>query len=509
MPSTMTRQELLDRLAPWGQAHVLAYWEYLDAAGKRRLAEQIAEVDLSLIHRLFGQLDQQPDARALAQRARPPRAIRLADRQTTAARPSGENPASSPRAATVAPTPEADPGPAPEAPAVPSPADARAAGEAALCAGRVGALLVAGGQGTRLGFDRPKGMYPIGPVSRRSLFQIHVETLLARARRHGAAVPLYVMTSPATHEATVDFFARHDRFGLAAEDLRFFCQGTMPAVEAESGKLVLAEPDALALSPDGHGGVVAALGRAGLLDEMARRGIELLFYFQVDNPLVAVADPEFLGYHLLARSEMTTQVIAKRDPLEKVGNAVEIDERLTIIEYSDLPEEVARARSPDGSLRIWAGSIGVHAIDVAFLRRMADRADALPFHAARKRVECVDASGTRFPPPRINPTEPNAIKFERFVFDLIPQAAGALVVEIDPAEGFAPLKDAPGRGDNTPEAVRQAMIARHHRWLRGAGVELSDDAVVEISPFWALEPGDVAARVRSGLRVEGPTFLVD
>lgn len=493
----ITRQQLLDRLAPWGQQHVLAYWEHLDAAGRRRLAEQIAEVDLALLHRLFSQLGQGPDARLLAQRAAPPRAIRLADRQAAWHSSHGIFPSAPSRAVgggTVT---------------VPSPAEARAAGETALRAGRVGALLVAGGQGTRLGFDRPKGMYSIGPVSGRSLFQIHAETLLARARRHGAAVPLYVMTSPATHEATVDFFDEHDRFGLGADDLRFFCQGTMPAVEAASGKLVLAEPDSLALSPDGHGGVVAALSRAGLLDEMARRGIDLLFYFQVDNPLVGVADPEFLGYHLLARSEMTTQVIAKRDPMEKVGNAVEIDGRLTIIEYSDLPEEVARARAADGSLLIWAGSIGVHAIDVAFLRRMAGQADALPFHAARKRVECVDASGSRFPPPRVNPAEPNAIKFERFVFDLIPHAAGALVVEIDPAEGFAPLKDAPGRGDNTPEAVQQAMIARHRRWLRGAGVELSEDAVVEISPFWALEPGDVAARVRPGLRIEGATFLVD
>ena len=144
--------------------------------------------------------------------------------------------------------------------------------------------------------------------------------------------------------------------------------------------------------------MLAALDRSGALDDIRRRGMRHLFYFQVDNPLVDICGPEFIGYHLLAESELSTQVVAKRDPLERVGNVVAVDGRLRVIEYSDLPDDVARRRNPDGSLAIWAGSIAVHVIDVALLERMADRADALPFHVAHKKVAHVDASRQRVEP---------------------------------------------------------------------------------------------------------------
>ena len=191
------------------------------------------------------------------------------------------------------------------------------------------------------------------------------------------------------------------------------------------------------------------LERSGALDDIERRGIRQLFYFQVDNPLVDICGPEFVGYHLLSGSEFSTQVVAKRDPLERVGNVVQVDGRLMVIEYSDLPDEAAQRRNPDGSLAIWAGSIAVHVIDAALLRRTADAADGLPFHVARKKVACLDAAGRR-----IEPSQPNAIKFERFIFDLMPQARRAIVVEVDPARAFAPLKNEPGAKADTPENVR-------------------------------------------------------
>ena len=218
-------------------------------------------------------------------------------------------------------------------------------------AGQVGAILVAGGQGTRLGFDHPKGMFPIGPVSKASLFQILFEKLLAAApplRRRDPAVsddqPRHARGDART------IWTRHEHFGLPAEDVHIFCQGTMPAVDANTGRLLLAEPGRLALSPDGHGGMLAALDSSGGLADIRRRGLRQLFYFQVDNPLVGVCDPEFLGYHLLARSEMSTQVVAKRTPRDNVGNVVEIDGRVRILEYSDLnplPDEIVlRQDSP-------------------------------------------------------------------------------------------------------------------------------------------------------------------
>ena len=158
---------------------------------------------------------------------------------------------------------------------------------------------------------------------------------------------------------------------------------------------------------------------------------------------------------------MTSQVIAKRDPLEKVGNVVDVDGRLIVIEYSDLPEDIARKTKPDGSLAIWAGSIAVHVFDLDFLRRAKDEADSLPYHIAHKKVAFIDTAGRR-----VEPSKPNAIKFERFIFDLMPSARNAIVIEVDAASAFAPLKNAPGAAADTPEAVKAQFSDLHRQWLR-------------------------------------------
>lgn len=383
-----------------------------------------------------------------------------------------------------------------------SPEQARQRGNAAVAAGQLGVVLVAGGQGTRLGFDHPKGMFPVGPVSQKSLFQIHVEKIVARLRRHGVRIPLYLMTSPATHEETIAYFDENDRFGLPEEDFLVFCQGTMPAVDEATGRVLLEQPDRIALSPDGHGGMLAAMARNGVLDDIERRGIRHLFYFQVDNPLVDICGPEFVGYHVLAESELSSQVIAKREPLERVGNLVQVDGRLIVIEYSDLPDDVADRRSPDGSLEIWAGSIAVHVINAALLRRLADSADGLPFHIARKKVAHISPSGER-----IEPKEPNAVKFERFIFDLLPEARNAIVVEVDPANAFAPLKNASGAKTDTPESVRAALSDLHSDWLRQAGIVVPSGATVEISPLFALDAEETAAKLSKTTQVASPAYF--
>ena len=494
------KDELLARLAPFGQEHLLAFWEELDEDQRESLAGQIRRIDFDLIARIYREGDKQIEVGKLVEQAEPVP-------ESCVFRLGGSGNQFSPE-------------------------DARERGEQAIAEGELGVILVAGGQGTRLGFDHPKGMFPIGPVSRRSLFQIHVEKIIARCRRHEVWIPLYLMTSPATHEETEEFFAPPDRLNLAKdgletccgedldtfceEHLRIFCQGTMPAVDASTGKVLLERRDRIATSPDGHGGMLAALAASGALDDIKQRGIKQLFYLQVDNPLVDICSPEFIGYHLCSGSEMSTQVIAKQDPLEKVGNVVQVHGRLMVIEYSDLPDDLARRRNSDGSLAIWAGSIAVHVIDTAFLERMAGRDDVLPFHTARKRVAYVDSSGRR-----IEPRKPNAIKFERFIFDLMPWAADAIVVEVDPAKAFAPLKNASEnkviaflkrlfgmkRRQDTPETVRAAMVAQHRQWLRQAGVEVAEGVDVEISPRWALDAEEVAKKIEPGTRVTEPTYL--
>lgn len=449
------------------QPHLLEHANSLPAAEREKFLAQLQRVDFRLIDRLVAGESQTDDWADLASRAKSPRSIRL-------------------HAANNEFTLET----------------ARRRGAEALKSGHVGAMLVAGGQGTRLGFDHPKGMYPLGPVSQAFLFQILFEKLLAVGKRYGVRIPLFLMTSPATHDETVAFLAEHDRFGLAEEDLVIFCQGTMPAVDEQTGKLLLAGPGELALSPDGHGGMLAALAGSRAPQLIRDRGLKQLFYFQVDNPLAQVCDEATLGYHLLAASEVTMQAVRKHDPAEKVGVVVDVDGRMMVIEYSDLPAEHAGRRAADGTLELWAGSIAVHVFDADFLLHHATKDGGLPFHKARKKVPHLDASGRP-----VEPTEPNALKFEKFIFDLAPAAKSALVVEVDPAEAFAPLKNAPGAKTDSPEWVRAQMIAQAERWLTAAGARVAPQTPVEISPLYGYDADTVKAATKPGTAIDQPTYF--
>lgn len=470
-PLLADKEILLARLRPAGQEHLLAFWERLDAVQRERLARQIGEIDCALLQRLRERRSEvvtndQPHFAALAARASSPPAIRLA----------GQGPFSRKLAV--------------------------ARGQAALQAGEVGMILVAGGLGTRLGFDQPKGMFEIGPLSKRCLFQVLIEQLRAVARRYESPIPLYLMTSPATDAATRTFLHASGNFGLTAADLRIFCQATMWSLDDRWEKILLASPDSLFLGPDGHGGVLQALARSGSLADAGSRDIKYLFYGQVDNPLLTVCDPYLIGCHILARSQMTTQVAQKRHPLERVGNVVSIDGRVHIIEYSDLPEAAARQTNADGSLKLWAGNLAVHVFDVDFLAAAAGDPDALPFHVAHKKVPHLDSSGRT-----VEPDKPNAIRFERFIFDLLPRAENALVVEADPAEAFAPVKNADGETSDTPQAAKAAMMALHRRWLEAAGTQVAGGVKVEINPLWALDAGEIARKLRPGSKIDRHTYF--
>ncbi|MEY4567098.1 MAG: hypothetical protein RLY14_2068 [Planctomycetota bacterium] len=459
--------DLQNELKRFQQEHLLHFWECLTIAERSELAQQIRDLDLAMLERLTSGSDHAPDWSALAARALPPQAIRLND----------------------------------PSPAIQTSA-ALAAGEEALRGGRIGMILAAGGQGTRLGFDHPKGLFSIGPLSGRTLFQMHVDRLLAMSKRYGVRLPLLIMTSPATDAETREYFHRHQNLGMSSEDLIIFCQGSMPAVDEASGKILLSAKGEIALSPDGHGGLVAALHRHSLLRWSEQRGIDHFFYAQVDNPLVQVCDPMLIGYHLLAKSEMTTQVVKKRFALEKVGNVVSIDGKIQIIEYSDLPAKFAEQLQADGSLKLWAGNIAVHLFDIAFLRRVVQFADGLPFHRARKIVPFVNSEGEI-----IKPEQPNAIKFERFVFDLLPMADRSIVVEGNAREVFAPVKNANGAPNDTPDATRSALMALHRDWLRRSGCRVEDSVAVEIHPSWALDATEVQSRITRPISLVSDTYF--
>jgi UDP-N-acetylglucosamine/UDP-N-acetylgalactosamine diphosphorylase len=463
MPTAV--EELHQRLARYGQEHVLAGWERLSAPERESLAASLATLDLAELARLYQRRDETYP-------------LPTADR--------------------IQPVPVAPVG-------GPDAAARRAQGEAALRAGEVAVLVVAGGQGTRLGSDQPKGLYPVGPVSGKSLYQIHAEKVLALHKRYGVALPFLVMTSPATDAPTRAFFNTHQAFGLPAEDVWFFCQGTMPALDLASGRLLLEAPGRLFLSPDGHGGTLTALHDSGLLDRLLAQGIRHLFYFQVDNPLVKVADPEFLGRHIEAGSEVSSKVVPKLGPTDKLGNFARVDGHCTIIEYSDLPRELAEQRDDSGRLLLWGGNTAIHLFDLAFLARVNRLPERIPFHLARKKVPHIDANGQL-----VRPQVENALKFERFIFDVLPLAQRWLIAETSRREEFAPLKNA--EGADSPTAVRQGLSDLAADWLEAAGATVprrSDGSAppLEVSPLFALDREELAAKVKRGTVIaEGRYF---
>ena len=439
--------ELQHRLTLHRQEHLLQGWETLSASARVELISQLAGIDFAELESLYKRKDEPGSVL-------PPREM-------------------------IAPIPVAS--------AEASPAE-RAIGENALKRGEVAALLVAGGQGSRLGFEKPKGMFPIGPVSNATLFQIHAEKVLALSRRHGRPIPLLVMTSPATHDDTETFFREQFFFGLAEADVFFFQQGTMPALDLVTGKLLLEAPGKLFLSPNGHGGTITALAETGLLSEIEARGVKHVFYFQVDNPLVKICDAGFLGRHIAANSEASSKVVFKEQSEERVGVLAIVNGRCGIIEYSDLPVAMAAEREPDGTLRFRAGSPAIHIFSVPFLERVTSRDSGLCFHVAKKKVEFFDPASGIFVKPEVE----NALKFEKFVFDALPMAERWLAVATPRAEEFAPLKNA--TGSDTPDDVKRAIVALHAGWLKQAGIDAKGHAV-EVSPLFALDAEELMDRL--------------
>ncbi|MFM8890728.1 MAG: UTP--glucose-1-phosphate uridylyltransferase [Planctomycetia bacterium] len=455
-------------LARAHQEHLLAFWDRLDERARGRFLEELEAVDWGLLDVM----------RRLA-----------ADRASAAALPFDLDAAVSPPCLRLGGED-------------PIRSDALRRGGASLAEGAIGAILVAGGQGSRLGCRGPKGLCRVGPVSHATLFEMLLGKLVAVRRRHGRDVPLAIMTSSSTDADTRDFLATHDWCGLDPDRVFIFRQHDLPALDAATGRMLLDGPGHLALAPDGHGGMLVALARSGGLDWFARQGADHLVSFQVDNPLAMPLAEEFIGYHLLTGAEFSTQVVAKREPGERVGVVVSDGHRHHVVEYSDLSPELAAARLPDGRLRFHAGSIAVHAFARTFLERSAARPDALPLHRAHKAVPFLDETGTR-----VVPTAPTALKFERFIFDLMPLARSVCVVEVDPRDAFAPLKNPPGSAADTAAHVHAALVGHARRLLGRAGVTVGEGVDVELAADRVIDETDVRSLLPPGTVLDKPTVV--
>jgi UDP-N-acetylglucosamine/UDP-N-acetylgalactosamine diphosphorylase len=452
------------------QSHLLAFWEQLNAAQKRNLLVQIEGLDFAEIDRWVANYFRKPAA-------------------------AGPRLASSRRAI----IPE-DLVPPPFYGCNPAEAEQKLKCERALelggkliSSGRVAAFVVAGGQGTRLGFDGPKGNFPISPVKSKTLFQIFAEIIAATAKKYQTICTWYIMTSPSNHAETTETFRSNDYYGLNEKDVFIFQQGTLPSLDFD-GKILLADKDALAYSPDGHGGSLKALYKSGAIGDMKSRGVEYISYFQVDNPLINIFDPLFIGLHALDQAEMSSKAVIKTGPKERVGVFALVGDKVNIIEYSDLPDELAEKRNPDGSLAFKLGSIAIHIINRDFVEKLNNAGFILPLHRAIKEIPYVDPQGNF-----VEPDRPNGVKLESFVFDALPLAAKSVILEALRSEEFAPVKNA--SGVDSVDSAREMMVARSAAWLESAGVAVprrpdgSVDCLIEIAPGFALEKKDIKAKL--------------
>lgn len=360
--------------------------------------------------------------------------------------------------------------------------DAEKKGIEHIKSGKVAAFIVAGGQGSRLGFEGPKGKFPAGPVSGKSLFHFHGEKIYAASKKYSTVIPYLIMTSTDNHDDTIAFFEMENYFGLNKSDVYFFKQNMIPSLD-DKGNLVLSDKNRLFRNPDGHGGSITALRSSGVLDILKDRGIETLTYFQVDNPLVKVIDPVYIGFHLIHSAQMSSKALIKAYPEEKIGVFVKFpDNKTGIIEYSDMPEEKLRMQNSRGDLVYAAGSPAIHLFSRSFIEDITETGGTnLPYHTARKDIKVLQNGEY---------TTVKGYKFEKFVFDALPLARKDLILETTREEEFAPIKNA--EGIDSPASASELMSNLHRSWLAAKGVAIPEKVkIIEISPLLSFDGSDL------------------
>jgi UDP-N-acetylglucosamine/UDP-N-acetylgalactosamine diphosphorylase len=448
------------------QEHLLRFWDDLTDEERNVLMEDLAKVNFDWVRRAFPLLGKKDHGRRVVQK--------------------------------------------PEVIAVPSDsgkrseqAEAFKAGESLIREGKTAVFTAAGGQSSRLGLDTPKGTYPVSPVRQKSLFQIHAEKIAHIQHLYDVRIPWLIMVSETNHAQTRLFFEQHDYFGLDAASVRFIEQGMFPAMDG-NGKLLLKEKNRVFLNPTGHGGTFGTLAETGSLKWLQELGIDEIFYFQVDNVLVNVLDPAFLGYHTVRGCEMSSKCVMKRDMGEKIGVFVIEDGTPTVVEYSEL----SSIDLSDGSLvdELAAGNIATHIIQVDFAKHITSGGLKLPLHVAHKAVPHIDVEGKE-----VKPQEPNAYKFETFIFDALKQVTNTVIMETRRHEEFSPLKNK--TGEDSPETVYRDQLRFFAEWFEEAGITVPRNEkgeplhALEVSPRFAVFKGEFLLKIDKGMRIEGDTYI--
>ncbi|MFC1670984.1 UTP--glucose-1-phosphate uridylyltransferase [Spirochaetota bacterium] len=435
--------DVIKRVYDNSQGHVFEYWDELDENQRKELLEQLADVDFELLKKNYESAATEID---MDYGAAPYIAIPESDDDKRKYE------------------------------------EAKEAGIDYIKNGSVAAFVVAGGQGSRLGYDGPKGKYPVGPISNKTLFQIHGEKIKKYSIKYGVTIPWLIMTSRLNHEETVEYLSGNNFFGIDKDDVKIFPQNMIPSLDGE-GKLVLESMFTIFKNPDGHGGSLTALKTSGCLDWLKSRGIETISYFQVDNPLVKIIDPVFIGFHIERGALVSSKAVKKTIPAEKVGVFVRYsDKSFGMVEYSDLPKEKMDMRDDKGGLVYSLGNPAIHIFQRNFVEKItASHEVSLPFHRARKKINAFKNGKT---------VEIEGLKFEKFVFDALPMTDKNLIFETLRREEFAPVKNA--SGVDSVESAREMMMDLFNGWLDKRGIKVLHDLKrIEISPLVAVDYDDI------------------
>lgn len=442
-------EELRRRIEDAGQGHVFRGWDDLAPAQQTSLRTQLESIDFENLNHIF-----KASMDANAQKSSAAAAYEPVHEVTTLADTSEEQRQGW-----------------------------RARGLRMIAGGELGVLLLAGGQGTRLGSSDPKGCYDIGLPSKKSLFELQAHRLLRLQRLAAEAYPeiagskpkpvrWYVMTSQATDEKIRSFFKQHEYFGLQPDSVVFFAQGMLPAL-TEQGKVIMDSPGILSMAPDGNGGVYTAMLKCGIFDDMISHGIEAVDCYSVDNALVRLGDPVFAGFCKESGIQCGARVVSKAYPEEKVGVFARKGGRLVVVEYSELDVAQATSVDPDsGLLRYNWSNVCLHYFERQWLQDVAARLSKPSgvYHVARKQISSIDG---KIP----------GVKLELFIFDTFPMADHTALLEVLRNEEFAPVKNAPGSSTDSPDTARQAILTLHKKWIEGHGGIIQGEGGLEVPPL--------------------------
>ena len=325
-------------------------------------------------------------------------------------------------------------------------------GEEAIKQGKVAVVTMAGGQGTRLGHLGPKGTYDIGLASHKSIFELLCDRLKEAKEKYHVAIPWYLMTSDENNQDTIAFFEKNEYFHYPKEAIHFFIQGKMPMLDTQ-GKILLDEEGMIKLAPDGHGGVFESMVNDGVIYQLKQQGIERVLITGVDNVLAKLVDPVFLGLQIKQNAIAASKSVVKAYADEKVGVFCKKDGKPSVIEYTEVPKELAEATDETGGFLLGDSNIINHQFHIDLLEKISTQ--KLPYHIAFKKAKYKNKEGNI-----VEPTEPNAYKFETFLFDIFSFVPEMLVFRVKREEEFAPVKNATGK--DSPETARELYKAYYH-----------------------------------------------